>query len=539
VELGLRFRSESNGFITGVRFYKHSTNTGTHVGNLWTNTGTLIASAPFTNESASGWQQVTFATPVAIKANTTYVASYHTNAGHYAANFGYLFVAFDNVPLHALKHLDDGPNGVYRYGATSAFPDQSYSGTNYWVDVVFAAVGDIKPTIASTNPSSAAVGVSAATYVTATFSTFMDPATVTDSTVSLRTSSGALVPSTVSYSTVNGTAILVPASPLTLGATYTATIKGGALDPRVKDVAGTAMAANYSWSFTIVAPEPPPPSPDPCPCGLFSPSSVPGGIENDSNPVEVGVRFKSDRSGYVSGIRFYKGNGNTGIHVGNLWTNTGQLLASATFSAESDTGWQQVNFVFPVAIAANTYYMASYHTNTGHYAIDPGYFASAFLDNPPLHAPPDFFAGPNGVYAYSANSTVPFLSYNGANYWVDVVFRHTQFDTSLPRVTAVEPADGATGVSVTSSLQAYFNVGMNGTTVNTTTFELRDSAGALVPSYVFFGESGGVIMGHLAPLAYGTTYTATVKGGPAGVKDYRGFALASDFGWSFTTVPAP
>jgi Bacterial Ig-like domain len=46
-------------------------------------------------------------------------------------------------------------------------------------------------------------------------------------------------------------------------------------------------------------------------------------------------------------------------------------------------------------------------------------------------------------------------------------------------------------------------------------------------------------MGHVAPLAYGTTYTATVKGGPAGVKDYRGFPLASDFSWSFTTVPAP
>jgi hypothetical protein len=216
------------------------------------------------------------------------------------------------------------------------------------------------------------------------------------------------------------------------------------------------MAANYSWSFTVVAPEPPPPSPDPCPCSLFSPSSVPGGFENDANPVELGVRFKSERSGYVSGIRFYKGSGNTGTHIGSLWSNIGQLLATATFGPESATGWQQVNFTFPVAITANTYYIASYHTNTGHYGIDPGYFASAFLDNPPLHAPPDFVAGPNGTYAYSTISTVPFLSYNGANYWVDVVFRHTQFDTR-PKGDPDSPADGATGVRIKRG-SGFFNV---------------------------------------------------------------------------------
>ena len=79
----MKFRSDSSGYITGIRFYKASTNTGTHVGNLWTSTGTRLATATFTSETASGWQQVNFATPVAITANTVYVASYHTNVGHY------------------------------------------------------------------------------------------------------------------------------------------------------------------------------------------------------------------------------------------------------------------------------------------------------------------------------------------------------------------------------------------------------------------------------------------------------------------------
>jgi len=68
-------------------------------------------------ESASGWQTVTFATPVAIAANTTYVASYHTNGGHYGVTNDYFAAAgVNSPPLHALQDNVDGPSGVYRYG---------------------------------------------------------------------------------------------------------------------------------------------------------------------------------------------------------------------------------------------------------------------------------------------------------------------------------------------------------------------------------------------------------------------------------------
>src|SRR5438309_11030066 len=39
VELGVKFRADSNGTVTGIRFYKASTNTGTHTGSLWSSTG--------------------------------------------------------------------------------------------------------------------------------------------------------------------------------------------------------------------------------------------------------------------------------------------------------------------------------------------------------------------------------------------------------------------------------------------------------------------------------------------------------------------
>ena len=50
---------------------------------------------------------------------------------------------------------------------------------------------------------------------------------------------------------------------------------------------------------------------------------------------EVGVKFQADAFGTVTGIRFYKASTNTGTHIGNLWTSSGQLLATATFTGET------------------------------------------------------------------------------------------------------------------------------------------------------------------------------------------------------------
>ena len=125
----------------------------------------------------------------------------------------------------------------------------------------------------------------------------------------------------------------------------------------------------------------------PGPFSIFSPSATPGvASDPDSSATEVGVKFYSDVDGFITGIRFYKGAGNTGTHIGNLWTAGGTLLATATFANETASGWQQVLFATPVAITANTIYVASYFAPNGHYADDVGYFASAGVDSPPLHA---------------------------------------------------------------------------------------------------------------------------------------------------------
>jgi len=166
-----------------------------------------------------------------------------------------------------------------------------------------------------------------------------------------------------------------------------------------------------------------------CTANFVSETSIWGGSATpavaahpDTNAVELGVKFRADVDGYVTGIRFYKGAGNTGTHVGNLWTSSGQLLATVTFTGETSSGWQRANFSAPVPITANTTYIVSYHTNTGRYAVDSGYFWSRSVDTAPLHAPSSAAAGGNGVYRYGATSAFPNQTYNATNYWVDVLF---------------------------------------------------------------------------------------------------------------------
>ena len=173
--LGVKFTSDAFGTITGIRFYKGTTNTGTHIGSLWTASGQLLASATFTNESVSGWQTVTFASPVTIMPNTTYVAGYFDPNGHYAATSGYFYPPpspppiggsnFNSPPLHAVANAAGG-NGVYSVGSTETFPSQTFNASNYWVDPVFTpmpAPGQVTNVSATPGNASAVVNWAAPT----------------------------------------------------------------------------------------------------------------------------------------------------------------------------------------------------------------------------------------------------------------------------------------------------------------------------------------------------------------------------------------
>ncbi len=136
-EVGVKFRSNINGFVKGVRFYKTAGNTGVHTGELYSSDGTRLAQAVFSSETGTGWQQVLFSTPIAIIANTTYTAAYFSSLGNYTEDNDYFVNPVNNGYLTALADGTDGGNAPFLYTNAPAFPNQFFRKANYWVDVVF------------------------------------------------------------------------------------------------------------------------------------------------------------------------------------------------------------------------------------------------------------------------------------------------------------------------------------------------------------------------------------------------------------------
>ena len=120
------------------------------------------------------------------------------------------------------------------------------------------------------------------------------------------------------------------------------------------------------------------------------------------------MKFRSDVNGSITGIRFYKASTNTGTHVANLWTSSGTLLATATFTGETASGWQQVHFLEPGAHHRQHGLRGFVPCHTmGHYSDDLNYFGGKGMDSSPLHALADGVSGVNGVVCLRLHQQLP------------------------------------------------------------------------------------------------------------------------------------
>jgi hypothetical protein len=486
VELGVKFRADRAGTATGVRFYKAAANTGTHTGSLWSASGTRLATVTFSNETASGWQAATFASPVQLTAGTTYVVSYYAPNGHYSVTSSGLETAFDNAPLHALAGATND-NGVYAYGNGQTFPASSYRSGNYWVDVTFAGApvpGAPTSVTATAGQASADVSWTAPTtggpvesYEVTPYigSTAQTSKTLTGTPPGTSTTITGLTPGTAYTFKVRGGNVEGQGAASAASNVVTPTVSGLPGQPTAVTAAPDAEAALVRWtppgdggnaltSYTItpyvggtaqtpvtadaptsrafvtgldpstsytfrvratnvngdgpVSAETSAVTPLRAIFDFATPTTIDGG---DSNSVELGVRFQSSSAGNIAGIRFYKADANTGTHTGSLWSAGGTLLAQGTFSGESASGWQTMLLNTPVAITADTTYIAGYHAPNGHYSVTSHAFDGPAFSNPPLAALADGTAG-NGLYQYTTTPAVPTNSFNSANYFVDVLY---------------------------------------------------------------------------------------------------------------------
>ena len=114
-------------------------------------------------------------------------------------------------------------------------------------------------------------------------------------------------------------------------------------------------------------------------------------------------------------------------------------------------------------------------------------------------------------------------------------------DTVAPTISAVAPADEATGVAATSNAEATFSEAMNPATISGSTFTLTrlGDTQSLTAQVTYDAATKKATLDPNADLDPSTTYTATIKGGTSGVKDLAGNPLAQDKSWSFTTAALP
>ena len=130
-ELGAKITVTSAATLQSIRFYKDPKETGSHTGTVWTTSGVTLATVTFASETASGWQQATLSSPLALQAGTTYVVSVNFNAYYDVTPAGLQA----QITAGPLRSVADGANGVYS-PAAGVFPTSSYNSGNYFVDVI-------------------------------------------------------------------------------------------------------------------------------------------------------------------------------------------------------------------------------------------------------------------------------------------------------------------------------------------------------------------------------------------------------------------
>lgn len=183
-----------------------------------------------------------------------------------------------------------------------------------------------------------------------------------------------------------------------------------------------ALAALIAAAFLIT-----PAGAQPVPQSVFGDTVPARPVDPESKKVELGTRFTVAKDGLVTAVRFYKGNGNTGTHVGKLYAGNREV-ARVTFTNETGTGWQTAKLTSAVAVKPGTTYTVSYVALRGKYASDEGYAWPKVSGD--LTATGGYYRYPEGY---------PTQQYNRTNYYVDVLFT-----ANAPAPTTTTPAPTTT-----------------------------------------------------------------------------------------------
>uniref|UniRef100_UPI003564447C DUF4082 domain-containing protein n=1 Tax=Actinotalea sp. TaxID=1872145 RepID=UPI003564447C len=134
IQAGERFSTSTAGQVTALRFYKSAQATGTHSVRLWSPTGTLLVSRPWTGAAnASGWQTVQLPTPITLTVGAQYTVTYYSSNGR-----------LGRTPLELQAARTRGPLTIPAGGGVTIFGTgypRTATSAGHGVDLVFQPAG--------------------------------------------------------------------------------------------------------------------------------------------------------------------------------------------------------------------------------------------------------------------------------------------------------------------------------------------------------------------------------------------------------------
>jgi hypothetical protein len=231
--LAVRLTTSASGQVSTIRFYKDSSFIGAHTAFVWDATGNVLGQQAFTNETTSGWQQVTLTTPVPINAGDTFSVGYTLENG-----FSYIGSGFAATTFGPLTIV----GGYYVYQASS-FPSNAYS-SNYMVDLTFDA--GAAPATTTTVPATSSTAATTTSSTTTALAT-----TAPTTTAPAATTTAATTPLLPPAATTTSTSS-VPSSDA--ATTTTATTTTAATTPAATTPATTTPAASDVVAATLAGP---------------------------------------------------------------------------------------------------------------------------------------------------------------------------------------------------------------------------------------------------------------------------------------------
>jgi Domain of unknown function (DUF4082)/Bacterial Ig-like domain len=274
----------------------------------------------------------------------------------------------------------------------------------------FTTVPPDPPQVSQVSPVDGASSLSpVGAAIRATFTEPIDTSTLAGFT--LTGAGGAAVPASVTYDAPTRTATLTPSGDLSPATTYTAR-----LSTAVESTRGIALTAPVTWQFTTSS----------CPCRLFDSGAAPvdrnldvRNYRSGTGPfsLEMGVKVQVTQPARIEAVRFYKDANETGSHVGRVWSSSGTLLATTTFTGESASGWQEQALTAPLQLTPGQTYVVSVGLNSRFGMTAAGLAAERVSG--PLRSIAD---GRNGVWADVAGD-FPTNTWGSSNYFVDTVVR--------------------------------------------------------------------------------------------------------------------